>query len=359
MQPRGEQTEASIQALRSEGRLRAWYVTILAGTIAVLYLSNSFPAQFDLFPWAKQASNVVTGTILFLICLVVIAGLERIWTAYRRSVAEFSVLRSPTVRRLLRELNGAVGIQASAVAMGSNDAGNISSLRLRRHLVVAIGRGALPRIVRDPQVFRYRIAHEYAHLAAGDPDKDRWVAVVYGTALIFLGASYGSALYNQVDTVASLWRVGGWSAAAEALTGRMLFGIEANLTLFGSILLVLSLELRSATRLNEFYADAAATSLVGPIVEAFGSAAPSPRSIRNAWSIFFGRHPAAIARSKALGDRMIVYRGDMILFALQGFFSAFIVEIVLQLMFATASAGLATFDDRRASLGSWRLARPW
>src|SRR5450432_2711270 len=137
MQPRGEQTEASIQALRSEGRLRAWYVTILAGTIAVLYLSNSFPAQFDLFPWAKQASNVVTGTILFLICLVVIAGLERIWTAYRRSVAEFSVLRSPTVRRLLRELNGAVGIQASAVAMGSNDAGNISSLRLRRHLVVA------------------------------------------------------------------------------------------------------------------------------------------------------------------------------------------------------------------------------
>jgi hypothetical protein len=50
---------------------------------------------------------------------------------------------------------------------------------------------------------------------------------------------------------------------------------------------------------------------------------------------------------------MTVYRADMMLFVLQGFFSAFIVEMVLQLLFTSASSGLATFHDRRASV--WRF----
>lgn len=52
-------------------------------------------------------------------------------------------------------------------------------------------------------------------------------------------------------------------------------------------------------------------------------------------------------------DHSAVYRADMMLFVLLGFFSAFVLEFVLQLLFTSASATLATFDDRRASL--WRF----
>jgi hypothetical protein len=139
----------------------------------------------------------------------------------------------------------------------------------------------------------------------------------------------------------------------KALFGWMQFGLIANLVLFGSIFLVLTLERHSAARLREFYADAAATIAVGPVARVFSAATSDETFLRRFWSHFLGLHPRPATRAAAMADHSTVYRADMMLFVLQGFFSAFILELVLQLQFTSASATLATFDDRRASL--WRF----
>jgi hypothetical protein len=121
----------------------------------------------------------------------------------------------------------------------------------------------------------------------------------------------------------------------------------------GAFFLVLTLERRSAARLREFYADATATIAVGPAARVFSAATSDESFLRRFWSRFLGLHPRPATRAAAMADHSTVYRADMMLFVLQGFFSAFILELVLQLQFTSASATLATFDDRRASL--WRF----
>jgi hypothetical protein len=148
-------------------------------------------------------------------------------------------------------------------------------------------------------------------------------------------------------------KVGGWPAVREAVFGWMRFGLIAKVVLFGSILLMLMLERRSATRLREFYADAAGTMAVGPVFQLFSSATLEQTALRRFWSRFLGLHPQPSDRAAAMADHGTVYRADKMLFVLQGLFSAFILEMVLQLEFTSASATLATFDDRRASL--WRF----
>ncbi len=159
-------------------------------------------------------------------------------------------------------------------------------------------------------------------------------------------------LIQQLSVLAELGAVGGWPEVKKALFGWMRFGLIANLVLLGSILLALVLERRSAARLREFYADAVAARAVGSVQGVFLSNAYSGNLMRRLWSRFLGRHPEPAVRAAAITDRSTVYRADMMLFVLQAFFSAFILELVLQLMFTSASTGLATFDDRRASL--WR-----
>src|ERR1700674_5635601 len=98
---------------------------------------------------------------------------------------------------------------------------------------------------REPSGFRYRLAHEYAHLAVGDPRREDLLSVVYATATLFLLIAYGSTLFNTFDVLAGIGKVGGWPAVRKALFGWIQFGLIANLVLFGSILLVLILERRS------------------------------------------------------------------------------------------------------------------
>lgn len=183
--------------------------------------------------------------------------------------------------------------------------------------------------------------------------RDARLSVVYVTSALFLLIAYGSALYNTGAVLLNIGRRGGWPRVQEALLGWMFFGLVANIVLFGSIALVLMLESRSAARLREFHADAAATNAVGPVESAFSTTTSGRESPGGLWSSLLGTHPGPVVRAAALTDRSSVYRADMMLFVLLGFFSAFILEMVLQLLFTSSSAGLATFEDRRASL--WRF----
>jgi len=254
---------------------------------------------------------------------------------------------------MLRDLNRVFGTHVVAVALGGMGDLRIVAMRIGNRDVVGIGRRALPLMKREPDSFRYRLAHEYAHLAVGDPRREDWLSVVYTTATFFLLVAYGSALFNTFDVLAAIGKVGGWPEVRKALFGWMQFGLIANLVLFGSIFLVLTLERRSAARLREFYADATATIAVGPAARVFSAALSDETFLRRFWSHFLGLHPRPATRAAAMADHSTVYRADMMLFVLQGFFSAFILELVLQLQFTSASATLEIFDDRRASL--WRF----
>jgi hypothetical protein len=341
-----------VEALRSESRYRTWFATVLATTIAVVYLGSSFPFYLDQFPTLQPVGHFVSALILFAISLAVVGVITYVAMESRRRWSGVTSLRAPSVRRMLRELNRAFDMRVVAVTFGGGQDGRILAMRIKDHNAVGIGRGALSLIRREPSGFRYRLAHEYAHLAVGDPRRDYWLSVVYATTMLFLLIAYGSALSNTISVLVGIGAFGGWPEVKKALLGRMQFGFIANLVLFGSILLVLMLERRSAARLREFYADAVATTVVGPVEQVFSSAASGPSGLRRLWSRFLERHPEPAIRAAALADRGSVYRADMMLFVLQGFFSAFILEMVLQLMFTSASTGLATFDDRRVSL--WR-----
>ena len=341
-----------VEALRAESRYRTWFATILAVTIAVVYLGSSFPFYLDQFPALQPVGHFVSAVILFAVSLGVVGVTNCAAMESRRRWSGVTSLRTPSVRRMLRELNRAFGMRVVAVTFGGGQDGRILAMRIKDHNAVGIGRGALSFIRQEPNGFRYRLAHEYAHLAVGDPRRDDWLSVVYATTTLFLLIAYGSVLSNTFSALVGIGAVGGWPEVKKALFGWMQFGLIANLVLFGSILLVLMLERRSAARLREFYADAVATIAVGPVEQVFSSAASGRSGLRRLWSRFLERHPEAAVRAAALADRGTVYRADMMLFVVQGFFSAFILEMVLQLMFTSASTGLATFDDRRASL--WR-----
>lgn len=341
-----------VEALRAESRYRTWFATILAATIAVVYLGSSFPFYLDQLPALQPVGHFVFALILFAVSFGVVGAIYYATMESRRRWSDLTSLRTPSVRRMLRELNRTFGMRVVAVTFGGGQDGRILAMRIKDHNAVGIGRGALSFIRQEPNGFRYRLAHEYAHLAVGDPRRDDWLSVVYATTTLFLLIAYGSALSNTFSVLVGIGAVGGWPEVKKALFGWMQFGLIANLVLFGSILLVLMLERRSATRLREFYADAVATMAVGPVEQVFSSAVSGRRGLRRLWSRFLERHPEPPDRAAALADRGTVYRADMMLFVLQGFFSAFILEMVLQLMFTSASTGLATFDDRRASL--WR-----
>lgn len=342
-----------VDALRAESRYRGWFATIFVTTIAIVYLGSSFPFSLDQFPALRPIGHFVVAFILFAFSLTMVGGMLCVARYVRRRSSGITSLRTISARRMLRDLNRTFGARVVAVALGGMGDSRILAMRIGTRDVVGVGRGALPFVKREPEGFRYRLAHEYAHLAVGDPLRENWLSVVYTTATLFLSIAYGSALFNMLVVLADIGNVGGWPEVRKALFGWMEFGMVANLVLFGSIFLVLMLERRSAARLREFYADAAATIAVGPIANVFSAATRDTTALRRFSSRFLGLHPAPATRAIALTDHSAVYRADMMLFVLLGFFSAFVLEFVLQLLFTSASATLATFDDRRASL--WRF----
>lgn len=341
-----------IEALRAESRYRTWFATLVVTTIAVVYLGGTFPFLLDRLPALNPVGHIVAALILFAISLAVVGAMISAAMEIRRRSSDLAPLRTASVRRMLRELNQIFGTGVVAVAFGGIQDRRILAMRIKGHQVVGIGRGALPLIKRQPGGFRYRLAHEYVHLAAGDPSREQWLSVVYSTAMLFLLISYGSTLSNAFSVLASIGSMGGWAEVKKALLGWMRFGFIANVVLFGSILLMQMLERRSAARLREFYADAAAAMEVGPVKHVFAAIAPVRSRLRRLWSRLLDLHPEPTDRAAAIVDHTIVYRTDMMLFVLRGFFSAFILEMAIQLLFTSASPTLASFDDRRASV--WR-----
>nr|WP_168333824.1 M48 family metalloprotease [Rhizobium anhuiense] len=221
-------------------------------------------------------------------------------------------------------------------------------MKIGRHGVIAVGRGGLP-IMKQPEIFRFRLAHEYAHLAANDERREKLLFAVYLAAIALLLISYASSLTETLKVLATNYVNIGLSGIWYALFGWMRFGLIANFILYASIISMLLLERSSASRLREFYADSAAAAAVGPVAQAFQQSASTGRDDR--WyKRLFMRHPPSIERANTVANPAQAHRADLMLFLLQGYFVAFIVEVVLQLLFTAASPTLATHDDRRDSL---------
>ena len=294
---------AVVEALHAESRYRTWFATILATTIAIVYLGSSFPFYFDQFPALQPVGHIVVAFVLFTLSLSMISAILYAARYVRRRSSDMTSLRTVSARRMLRDLNRVFGTHVVAVALGGMGDLRIVAMRIGNRDVVGIGRRALPLMKREPDSFRYRLAHEYAHLAVGDPRREDWLSVVYTTATFFLLVAYGSALFNTFDVLAAIGKVGGWPEVRKALFGWMQFGLIANLVLFGSIFLVLTLERRSAARLREFYADATATIAVGPAARVFSAALSDETFLRRFWSHFLGLHPRPATRAAAMAAR--------------------------------------------------------
>lgn len=321
---------------------------ILAGTISSVHLGSSFPFAFSQILNIRPVGNILVGVLLFLLSAGVAIAASVVVALRRRISADLVPLSSAKVRHVLQALNKTFGLTAVAVVSGGMRDRNMFAMKVGRHAVIAVGRGALP-IVKQAEIFRFRVAHEYAHLAANDYRREQWLFAVYLATIVLLLVSYASSLTETLKILADNYINIGLSEVWGALFGWMRFGLVANLILYASIILMLLLERSSASRLREFYADSAAAAAVGPVAEAFPRSASTRLYGRWHKRLFMG-HPTSIERANTVADPAQAHRADLILFLLQGYFVAFIVEVVLQLLFTAASPTLATHADRRDSL---------
>ncbi len=342
-----------LEAMRAETRHRTWFATIFGTTISVTYVGSTFTWYLPDIPVLNPVGAFVATLPIFLV--VVTACRAALWALRlrRHRAAGVSPLLNASYRRLMRELDRTFRLGAVPVSFGNGREGRIVAMRIAGHDAVAIGRGALTAIRRDPGVTRYRVAHEFAHLAGGDPDRDDNRTAVHAAAALSLLVTFGWTMSNMFD-LSGLRRSGAlWPDLLRFLVGSSAFALTANTLLFGGVGIALLLEQRSASRLREFYADAVASTVAAPPPTAFAPAVATGRPPQHFAFALLDPHPTAKARAAALTRQIVAYRADMMLFLLQGFFSAFVVEWLMQLMFGSSNDGVLSAHDHRASI--WHL----
>jgi hypothetical protein len=96
---------AVVEALHTESRYRTWFATILATTIAIVYLGSSFPFYFDQFPALRPVGHIVVSFVLFTLSLSMISAILYAAMYVRRQSSGMTSLRTVSARRMLRDLN--------------------------------------------------------------------------------------------------------------------------------------------------------------------------------------------------------------------------------------------------------------
>ena len=341
-----------IEALRWESRLRAIHAILIAGTLSVLYFGTSFPKIANLIvPLGAPVGHIAAAAIAFAVVAIVVRITLLLLFRLKIRQAGLRRIRSRAVRETVESLARQFGIRVLALKSGGPRDGRMSAFTIGRHLVVRIGIGVLPLVVRKPEDFRFRLAHEIAHLWAGDPGRDQVVLSAYLAAAILFGAVLGSILINVASSISVVANAGGFEAAVQVWWSTLWFTIVANLVAIGFLGLNLFLEHRSAMRLREFHADAVASDLVGPRPEVFSNSSGAlPSGMGGMFARFAATHPGIGVRRQAMTKLSRVFTADRILFVFQGYFGAVVFEVLLQLLFVNASQSLASIEVRRAHL---------
>lgn len=343
-----QKTRPHVRAIAWEGRWRAAYLILILGTFASLYVGATLPQLGPaIIPFKFWAANLVGPAIIFGAAIAMALSVARMGQRLHLKRRRLRRTRSAAIRKIVREISAKFDIRVTPMTSGGPRDGRMSALMIGRHRVLRIGTAALPMAFHRPEDFRFRVAHEIAHLSANDPAREQLVRAAYVSAgiLVLVGAtSVASSILGSLQVVAR--NPGAWVTFEPILA----FTIMANALSLGIFALNLLLEHRSATRLREFHADAMAGAVVGDVATPFLESADR-KSDRHAilWR-FFKRHPPPLAREQAIAQEGKVFTADLILFVLQGYLTVTVLEALLQLLFVNASPTLVGPEVRQRHL---------
>jgi len=340
-----------ISAMRLESRLRTGLLTLIIAIIPSSWLASAFPEQLSdlVLPLGPPLTHVINSLLIFaaLCSALLITRIE----LDRRGVWPPGKAPSlgTTIPQMVDQLTKSLSIKAEVQPYGGPAEGEIESVILGRRNIVRVATSRLRESKSNPEAFRYILAHELVHLAAGDPATDRRIICAYSTGALFMLLGFCSVL----------WRVGSVISTSAAFGSDAIFAglkviwlpLLTNTASMGALAALLYLETRSAMRLREFHADAAAAILTAPQPTVF-SARDTARAgwVSRIADSLLSNHPEGGMRRLALSDRSAAFRADRSYFLLQGFFAATITEILLQMLFVDASPGVSTLAERRAYL---------
>lgn len=354
-------SQALAAAFRNESRLRAIYAILLTATLSSLWFSACFPQFADsILHLGAPVGHIVGAALIFGGLYALLATAGTIHFRWKIASAPLRRLRSRPIVRQTRAFAAALGLRVLPMASGDRSDGRMSAFSIARHDIIRVGTGALPLAIRQPEAFNFRLAHEIAHLLAGDPKRERSVLTAYAAAALMLIASLASvgvAISSSIATIAPF----GWQAVASLWMSTLGFIAFANIASFVPFALSIAAEHMSATRLREFHADAVAAGLTGTPATAFGNrAAIAAHTVATGWlTALLRSHPDVDARLAAIDEAAAVFRADRILFLLQGYFAGLLLDLVLQLLFVNASQTSVSLGAKRTHLAELFSRDPW
>jgi Zn-dependent protease with chaperone function len=145
------------------------------------------------------------------------------------------------------------------LSFGSFDEKRVIAQVVKSKALVQIGTGVLPLAALKPVEFKFRLAHEMAHLAANDYRSDRIVRNHYVCFAVCAGASLAAALESYVEfaihAVRSLMNPDIITTAGPRFFVHLALSALAASLLFGVVSMLLFAERRATRRARELLAD--------------------------------------------------------------------------------------------------------
>lgn len=338
----------SLAKMRRESKLRTVLLVLVLCAIPTLLVGSAYAFELSdlLFPLGAPLGHVAHALLIYLgLLAALIIGSEHFAARTVGRPGEAPPVGA-TVSRIVYELSGRMGISVETQAFGG---GEIEAVQAYRRRIVRIGVARLRESIFAPQDFRFVVAHELTHLASNDARTDRIVRSAYLAGALFLLAAFSRVLWAIGQGISVAWRFG-IHAVLSSLADSWIALFTNSLSL-GMLTLLFMLERRSAMRLREFHADAVASTLVGSASGIMEKLRPTnSRRFARFIARVLGTHPEREHRRAALEGLAAAFEADRILFLLQGYFAAMLLEILLQMLFVGASPSTSSLAERRTYL---------
>src|SRR5258708_5480578 len=197
-----------IAAMRRESSLRTRQLLLIAGVLPCLMIATSFPFFLSdlVFSIGAPLTHVFHAGMLyaalFLVFFVISKALarRRVWASGKAPSV------GSTVPRIVNEIAAKLGVSVEVQPFGGTRGGEMEAVEIDGRRIVRVGTSRLREAKSAPQDFRFVVAHELTHLAAGDPRTDRIVSCAYATAATFMLVSFCSVLWEIADGLAKSLR---------------------------------------------------------------------------------------------------------------------------------------------------------
>lgn len=342
---REDTVASSLAEMRQESQLRTVLLVLVLCIIPTLLVGTAYPFELSdlLLPLGAPLGHVANALLIYLgLLAALIVGSEQFSTHTVGRPGQAPPVGA-TVSRIVCELAWRMGISVETQAFGGSE---IEAVQTYRRRIVRIGASRLRESIVAPQDFRFVVAHELTHLASNDARTDRIVRSAYLAGALFMLAAFSRVLWAIGQGISVTWRFGP-DAVLSSLANSWISLFTNSLSL-GALTLLFILERRSAMRLREFHADAVASTLVESASGVMEKLRPiNGGRLKKSIARIFDTHPDLEHRRAALDGLAAAFQADRILFLLQGYFAAMLLEILLQMLFVGASASMSTLTVRR------------